>query len=84
MSRKLITNTFVSLYVVMQATGGPDEDPSDGFELGGWTVGQIAGRKQTDGPVYGSGNEERGSTGPQHLPRGRSTLRVSVTNPDPG
>ncbi len=35
--RKLIASTFVSLDGVMQAPGGPDEDPSGGFRFGGWT-----------------------------------------------
>ncbi len=35
--RKLIASTFVSLDGVMQAPGGPQEDPSGGFALGGWT-----------------------------------------------
>jgi len=34
--RKLIASTFVSLDGVMQAPGGPDEDPV-GFPFGGWT-----------------------------------------------
>lgn len=35
--RKLIASTFVSLDGVMQAPGGPEEDPTGGFTLGGWT-----------------------------------------------
>ncbi|MFB3908899.1 MAG: dihydrofolate reductase family protein [Candidatus Eisenbacteria bacterium] len=36
--RKLIVAEHISLDGVMQAPGGPDEDPADGFGLGGWTV----------------------------------------------
>jgi dihydrofolate reductase len=35
--RTLRTATFVSLDGVMQAPGGPTEDPRDGFRFGGWT-----------------------------------------------
>ncbi|MEA3047666.1 MAG: hypothetical protein QOJ53_1998 [Sphingomonadales bacterium] len=35
--RKLIVSAFVSLDGVMQAPGGPEEDPTGGFEYGGWT-----------------------------------------------
>ncbi|HYW14688.1 MAG TPA: dihydrofolate reductase family protein [Allosphingosinicella sp.] len=34
--RKIIGACFVSLDGVMQAPGGPEEDPTGGFELGGW------------------------------------------------
>jgi dihydrofolate reductase len=36
--RKLIASTFTSLDGVMQAPGGPEEDPTDNFALGGWTA----------------------------------------------
>ena len=35
--RKIIAATFVSLDGVMQAPGGPQEDPTGGFTFGGWT-----------------------------------------------
>jgi dihydrofolate reductase len=35
--RKLTGAVFVSLDGVMQAPGGPNEDPSGGFRFGGWT-----------------------------------------------
>lgn len=35
---KIIAATFVSLDGVMQAPGGPQEDPTGGFTLGGWTA----------------------------------------------
>jgi dihydrofolate reductase len=34
--RRLIASTFVSLDGVMQAPGGPEEEPTGGFALGGW------------------------------------------------
>ena len=36
--RKLNVLTFVSLDGVMQAPGGPEEDPSGNFKYGGWTA----------------------------------------------
>jgi dihydrofolate reductase len=36
--RRIITTAFVSLDGVMQAPGGPDEDPTGGFRHGGWIV----------------------------------------------
>ena len=36
--RKIIVGAFVSLDGVMQAPGGPDEDPTGGFKDGGWVA----------------------------------------------
>ena len=49
--------SFVSLDGVMQAPGGSEEDTSDGFQYGGWTVpysdefsGKIIGEQMSSGP----------------------------------
>ena len=36
--RRIVVATFVSLDGIMQAPGGPHEDPTSGFALGGWTA----------------------------------------------
>lgn len=36
--RKIVVGAFVSLDGVMQAPGGPEEDPTGGFAHGGWTT----------------------------------------------
>jgi dihydrofolate reductase len=36
--RKIIVQEFLALDGVMQAPGGPEEDESGGFKLGGWTA----------------------------------------------
>ena len=37
--RRLIVLSFISLDGVMQAPGGPEEDPARGFKHGGWVFG---------------------------------------------
>lgn len=36
--RKIIVLSFITLDGVMQAPGGPEEDPSESFEYGGWSA----------------------------------------------
>ena len=45
--RKVIVGAFVSMDGVMQAPGGPEEDPTGGFKFGGW-VAPLA-----EDPVFG-------------------------------
>ena len=39
MARKIVGTVFQTLDGVMQAPGGPSEDPTGGFEFGGWQFG---------------------------------------------
>jgi dihydrofolate reductase len=64
--RTLIVNTFMSLDGVMQAPGGPDEDPTGGFTLGGWAV-----------PYFDEAMMERmAQSGPYELLLGRGTYAI--------
>jgi dihydrofolate reductase len=45
--RKVIVGAFVSMDGVMQAPGGPEEDPSGGFRFGGWVA------PPAEDPVFG-------------------------------
>jgi dihydrofolate reductase len=49
---KIIVNAFLTLDGVMQAPGGPDEDPESGFLHGGWSApydDDVGGRLVTEG-----------------------------------
>jgi dihydrofolate reductase len=49
---KIIVNAFLTLDGVMQAPGGPDEDPEGGFPHGGWQApygDEVTGRLITEG-----------------------------------
>jgi dihydrofolate reductase len=47
--RKIVVFTMVSLDGVMQAPGGPEEDPSSGFKFGGWTAPYA---DESFGPIF--------------------------------
>jgi dihydrofolate reductase len=64
--RKLAVNTFVSLDGVMQAPGGPDEDPTGGFTSGGWSVNYFDDEMM----------ERVAESGPYELLLGRGTYEI--------
>jgi dihydrofolate reductase len=69
--RKIIANAFVSLDGVMQAPGGATEDPSGGFDLGGWTM------KYSDEKSGGAVMRMVGTLGkPNDLLLGRKTYDI--------
>ncbi len=66
--RKVIAGVFLSLDGVMQAPGGPEEDPTRGFGHGGWTFpywDDVMG--QSMGEIFG---------GPFDLLIGRKTYEI--------
>jgi dihydrofolate reductase len=66
--RKIVVGAFVSLDGVMQAPGGPEEDPTGGFEHGGWVAGYFD-------EVVGAAMGEIFST-PYELLLGRKTYDI--------
>ena len=64
--RKLVVNTFMSLDGVMQSPGGPDEDPTGGFTLGGWAVNYFDDEMM----------EQMSESGPYELLLGRGTYEI--------
>jgi dihydrofolate reductase len=66
--RKLIVSTFTSLDGIMQAPGGPEEDPTGGFAYGGWIVGY--GDESMDLSISGFDGKDR------ELVLGRRTYQI--------
>ncbi len=68
LGRKIIGGVFQSLDGVMQAPGGPTEDPTGGFEQGGWTATFWDGKMGTAmGGIFSS---------PYDLLLGRKTYEI--------
>lgn len=65
--RELIVDTFVTLDGVMQAPGGPQEDPTGGFSHGGWSFGYWDEAMQAS---------QREGSGPSDLLLGRKTYEI--------
>jgi dihydrofolate reductase len=64
--RKLIVNTFMSIDGVMQSPGGPQEDPTGGFTLGGWAVNYFDDEMM----------EQMSESAPYELLLGRGTYEI--------
>jgi dihydrofolate reductase len=64
--RKLVVNTFMTLDGVMQAPGGPQEDPTGGFEYGGWAVNYFDDEMM----------DRMAESGPYELLLGRGTYEI--------
>ena len=64
--RILIVNTFMSLDGVMQAPGGPNEDPTGGFAQGGWAVNYFDDEMM----------RQMAESGPYELLLGRGTYEI--------
>ncbi len=55
---RIVVNAFLTLDGVMQAPGGPDEDPEGGFAHGGWQVphaDEFMGRRVVEGVADADG-----------------------------
>ncbi|MEI6226220.1 MAG: hypothetical protein WCS72_15865 [Deltaproteobacteria bacterium] len=73
--RRLIASTFASLDGVMQAPGGPEEDPTGGFTAGGWMFAHADdGMDISEAGFDGKGRE---------LVLGRRTYQIFERQPDP-
>jgi dihydrofolate reductase len=64
--RTLVVNTFMSLDGVMQSPGGPREDPTGGFQYGGWGVNYFDDEMM----------ERMAESGPYELLLGRGTYEI--------
>ncbi len=70
--RRITCAAFVSLDGVMQAPGGPEEDPSGGFDLGGWVFPYWDGMiEEGMAPLFGE---------PLDLLLGRRTYDIWATH----
>ena len=67
--RDLVVQAFVTLDGVMQAPGGPEEDPTGGFEYGGWSVDRVG--RDDDG-----GDEAKTESEPSDYVLGRKTFEI--------
>jgi dihydrofolate reductase len=52
--RKIIVLSFISLDGIMQAPGGPEEDPSEDFKYGGWVAPYFAEADEAAGEFMGA------------------------------